>query len=471
MKNQMIVATALLAGVLYAQEAKPVPLNQRQARPSPEWLTRGVMYQVWLRGFTPEGTLKAATQRLSKVAELGATVIYLSPVCLQDDDMRQEFWSERQKKSGLNNPRNPYRIKDYNAVDPEYGTEADLRDFIAEAHRLKLHVLMDLVYFHCGPASVLVNEHPDYFKKDKDGKISTGQWHFPVLDFSSQGLREHLWNNMAHWIKDCNVDGFRCDVAGMVPLDFWEQARRRLAPLRSDLVMLGECECPADQVEAFDINYNFSWYYASMEVFAQKKTASALRTLWLKMATERPLGARFIRFTDNHDFAMDTGTNRIDRRWGHAGVAAMMVVNFTLDGVPFIYNGQEVADTAPQSIYARWPVDWANGDTAAGKARFALCQKLCALRHAERALGPGSVTWLDNDAPDKVLSYMRTLNNEAVLTVVNVSGLNVRVQVTAPHAPLTTDGALLSEGAKAEAASDGKQVFALDGYGFFVGKR
>ena len=471
MKTPLIVAVGLLAGIVCAQATKPVPLNQRQARVSPEWLTQGVMYQVWLRGFTTEGTLKAAAQRLPKVAELGATIVYLSPVCLQDDDMRQEFWSERQKKSGLNNPRNPYRIKDYNVVDPEYGTEADLRAFIAEAHRLKLHVLMDLVYFHCGPTSVLIKDHPDYFKKDKDGKISTGQWHFPVLDFNSPGLREYLWNNMAHWIKDCDVDGFRCDVAGMVPLDFWEQARRRLTPLRSDLVILGECECPADQLEAFNINYNFSWYYAAKDVFAQKKKASDLRTLCTVMANQRPQGARFIRFTENHDFAMDTGANRIDKLWGNAGVSAMTVVNFTLDGVPFLYNGQEVADTAPQSIYARWPVAWANGDTPAGKARFALCQKLCAMRRAEAALAQGSVTWLENDAPDQVLSYARTLNNEAILTVVNLSGQPVHARVMVPQAQSAGLHALLAEGAKAETAAEGKQGFALDGYGFFVGKR
>ena len=118
-----------------------------QARPSPEWLTRGVMYQVWLRGFTPEGTLRAATKRLPSVAELGANILYLSPVCLQDDDMRQEFWSKRQMASGTNNPRNPYRIKDYNQVDPEYGNDADLREFVVTAHKLGLHVLLDLVYF------------------------------------------------------------------------------------------------------------------------------------------------------------------------------------------------------------------------------------------------------------------------------------------------------------------------------------
>ncbi len=470
MKNHLIAAIGLLAGVLWAQETKPLPLSQRQARVSPEWLTQGVMYQVWLRAFTPEGTLRAAAKRLEQVAASGATIVYLSPVCLQDDDVRREFWSERQKACGLNNPRNPYRIKDYNAVDPEYGTEADLHAFIAEAHRLKLRVLMDLVYFHCGPTSALM-EHPEFFKKDKDGKVSTGQWHFPVLNFDAPALREHLWANMAHWIKDFNVDGFRCDVSDAVPLDFWEQARERLTLLRPDLVILAEGERKADQLAAFDVNYSFVWYYETRDVFAQKKPASALRALWEKTRNDRPQGARFIRFTENHDFANDTTTNRVEKLWSHNGAAAMLAVNFTLDGVPFLYNGQEVADAAPQSIYARWPVAWAAGETPAGKARFAFCQKLCAMRRDELALTQGSVTWLDNDAPDAVLSYVRTLGSEQILTVVNLAGRPVNVQVAVPKAHEATFRVLLASGAKEDSVKSEKRTFVLDGYGCFVGKR
>jgi glycosidase len=460
----------LFALAAFAQGPKPVALNERQARPAPEWLTRGVIYQVWLRSFTPEGTLRAAAARLQHVAASGATIVYLSPICLQDDDLRREFWSERQKACGLNNPRNPYRIKDYNAVDPEYGTEADLHAFIEEAHRLKLRVLMDLVYFHCGPTSVLM-AHPEYFKKDKEGKVSTGQWHFPVLNFDAPALREHLWSNMGHWIKDFQVDGFRCDVSDAVPLDFWEQARERLTPLRPDLVMLAEGERKSDPLAAFDINYSFSWYYATRDVFAQKKPVSELRALWTKMRDERPQGARFIRFTENHDFANDTQTNRVEKLWGSPGAAAMLAVNFTLDGVPFLYNGQEIADTAPQSIYARWPVAWATGETPAGKARFALCQALCALRRSERALTQGRVAWLDNDAQDAVVSYARTLGNEQIVAVVNLTGKPVSVQVADPQAQADALRPLLAEGAKAKAAQEGKTGFDLAGYGFFVGKR
>ena len=441
------------------------PLNnlaELQTRPSPEWLTRGVMYQIWLRGFTPEGTLRAATKRLPSVAELGATIIYLSPVCLQDDDMRQEFWSTRQKASGTNNPRNPYRIKDYNRVDPEYGSEADLHAFINTAHKLGLRVLIDLVYFHCGPTSVLM-KHPEFFKHDASGRISTGEWHFPVLNFDNRQLREHLWANMAHWVKDFDVDGFRSDVADAVPLDFWEEARERLEPLRPDLVMLAEGQAKKDTLKAFDITYNFSWLHAVHAVFSRGEPASSLRALWQKMHDERPRGSRFIRYTENHDIVNDL--LRAEVVLGERGAAAMAVIDFTLDGVPLLYNGQEIGDTSLQSIFARWPVRWEAACLPKAKAKLALHQKLCQLRHTEPVLYGGEVVWLDNDQPDTVLSFLRRAGSEETVTVASLSNRKVRVQIDLPG----RFNLVISNGAKHSIVS-GKQVFELDACGYFFGK-
>jgi len=444
---------------LLVWEKQKQDVTSLQARPSPDWLTRGVMYQVWLRSFTPESTLRAATKRLPQVAELGANIIYLSPVCLQDADMRPEFWSTRQKASGTNNPRNPYRIKDYNRVDPEYGSEADLRQFIATAHKLGLRVLMDLVYFHCGPTSVLM-KHPEYFKHDAAGKISTGQWNFPVLDFKNQQLREHLWANMEHWVKDFDVDGFRCDVSDAVPLDFWEEARTRLEPFRPDLVMLAEGRRKDDQIKAFDINYNFWWHSATMAVFRRGETASSLRKLWEKMRDEHPRGARFIRYTENHDIVNDM--LRAEVVCGERGAAAMSVINFTLDGVPLLYNGQEIGDTSPQSIYARWPVRWEAACLPKAKAKFAFHQKLCQLRRTEPALTAGEVIWLDNDQPDAVVSFLRRTGSDEIVTVVNLSNRKTKVQVELP-AKLNS---LLADGAKVTGAT-----LDLEAFGYFVGKK
>ncbi len=460
------LAITLLAAVTVAGETKSPALNTLQARQSPDWLKHGVIYQVWLRSFTPEGTLKAATERLPKVAEFGTSIIYLSPIMLQDDDMRTEFWSPRQQRCGSNNPRNPYRIKDYNKVDPEFGTDEDLRAFVKTAHKLGMHVLQDVVYFHSGPTSVLL-EHPEYFKKDKDGKVSTGQWHFPVHDFSNRQLREYFYANMKHWIKNFDMDGFRCDVADMIPLDFWEEARTILEPMKADLVILAEGQRAADQVRAFDVDYGFSWYGTTLSVFHKGQPASAFRKVWEKQAAERPRGSRFMRYTENHDLVNDMQHSEVI--CSAHGSDAMSVINFTLDGVPMLYNGQEIADVSRQSLYTNWNICWDAACLPQPKATFEFYTKLCRMRQGEKALSDGEVVWLDNDQPDSVVSFMRKSGNESIISVVNISNRKARTQVTLPDGFTVPFNPLLEARSKITTEPD-KFICYLQNFGYFVGK-
>lgn len=463
MNKKWIATIGLLALAACAEAAASGPLGEKQARPSPEWVTRGVMYQIQPRAFTPEGTLPAATARLHKVAELGFDIIYLCPVFVSDDDPNVERWSPRQRKSGMNNPRNPYRIKDYYHVDPEYGTDDDLRAFIAEAHRLGMRVLLDMVYLHCGPNAVFLDEHPDFVKRDKEGKVITTAWGFPVVNHANPELREYLWRNMEYWVREFGADGFRCDVSDGIPLDFWETARRRLEEIRPDVCMLAEGTRREDQLKAFDLDYGwgFTW-----------DNAAGVRKQWEKMQAERPRGgARFIRFIDNHDIANDSYDNRIEKTWGTCRVNATLVALFTLDGVPMIYNGQEVADTARHSIFGRLPIDWAAGDTPTGRARQALCKKLCTMRHAEKALTHGTLLWLDNDQPDAILSFVRRMPDEEILSVVNLSDRAIKVRLALPGpARWSSYNTLIAEGARTETDGSGLRLN-VEGFGYLVAKR
>lgn len=447
-------ALSLWVGVLLAADA---PLNQRQAKSSPEWLTGGVMYQIQPRAFTPEGTLKAAQARLPRLAELGVTVLYLCPVFVADDDMDRTFWSPRQKKSGMNNPRNPYRMKDFYHVDSEYGTDQDLKDFVAAAHALKLRVMLDLVYLHCGPKAVFLAEHPEFIKRDKDGKPVNAAWAFPALNYDCPALREYMWQNMEWWVRDFSVDGFRCDVGDGVPLDFWETGRARVEKIRTDVGMLSEGMRKADQLKAFDLDYGWGQAFKSFD------DASAIRALCESLRRERPIGgAKFIRFVDNHDFSNDDYENRLEKRWGAARVEAALVALFSLDGVPFLYNGQEVADAARHSIFGRAAIDWANGESESGRERFAFCQKLCALRRGVPELTKGETEWLDSDQPKSVLSFARVSGAGRVVALVNVSDKAVKVPVKGAGATKP----LLARGATAGA--DG--AFELAPHGFWLGR-
>lgn len=448
------------------------------------------MYQISLRAFTPEGTLAAAARRLPSLADLGVDVLYLCPICLQDDDPRPEFWSPRQRQSPFRNPRNPYRIKDYFEIDPEYGDAASLRGFVSTAHRMGMRVILDVVFLHCGPGAVFLREHPGYVQRGGDGAASAGDWSFPLLDFTNRELREYLHANLSFWLAAFDLDGFRCDVSDRIPLDFWEEARDRLERIRPGVVIVGEGQRIDDQRHAMDLNYSVPWVFTIHKLFNLGAPAMQLRDMWQRMRDERPEGARFLRYIDNHDIAHDTShgiargpgqseeswrnvvefyglppdglppDGRIDKAWGTAAVDALLVLSFAMDGMPFIYNGQEIADTAIHSIYGRMPVDWSRGGTPAGRDRFALCRRLCAIRHAEAALQDGSLDWLEHDRPDEVLAFIRTSGPERCLVLVNVKPAAVQARLASP----VGDGWHPLASAGMAAAPDGGFTIAPFGY-------
>lgn len=442
-----------------------------QARKSPGFLSDAIVYQVFLRTFTPEGTLKSAVGMLPHVAEMGVDAVYLCPVFLQDDDPRTEFWSDRQNKSGIGNPQNPYRIKDYFTIDPEYGTDDDLRRFVDTCHALGMKVLLDLVYYHCGPTAVFIDEHPDFVRRDENGAVINGRWHFPELNFECAELREYLWENMAYFIREFNVDGYRCDVAPAVPLDFWEEGRRRMESLNPDFIMISEGDKAEDQLEAFDLGYAFAWEYALMKTFRKEINATDLRETWQKMYDEYPEGSRFLRILDNHDVAMDCGSNRHEIAFGNAGVDAALLINFTIDGVPFIYNGQEVADSALHSIYSnrfygKMCVDWSNAMTQVGKQRLDFIKTMIRIRRDNSALNSGLTRWLDSNQPETLAAFIREQGTQKLLIAVNTSNQNLSASLRLENAPAFPQ--TLLEKNSSFAVSENQLTLNLLPYGFTI---
>ncbi|MBO5370763.1 MAG: hypothetical protein J6B23_08830, partial [Clostridia bacterium] len=160
-----------------------------------------IIYQIALRSFTPEGTFEAATKLLEYVASLGADVVYVCPFFKEDTSPENQ--SRRQLESKTDNPKNPYRISDYFAVDEEYGTIEDVKAFADEAHRCGLEVMFDLVYLHAGPNAVFAKEHPEWFVRNDDGTVFIpDNWPFPRLNYSEKGLREYLISNMKYLISE-----------------------------------------------------------------------------------------------------------------------------------------------------------------------------------------------------------------------------------------------------------------------------
>ena len=336
------------------------------------------MYQLFLRPFTPEGTLKAAEARLPFVKSLGTDILYLCPVATADRGTDPTYWSSRQKQSRLGNPCNPYRIADYFGIDPEYGTEQDLKDFVAAAHGLGMKVLFDVVYYHCGPNAVFLKDQPEWALRNADGSFQLGEWAFPRLDVKNPAVREYFFENMAWYLREFQCDGFRCDVGGMLPLWYREEAYRRNKAVKDDVVMLCEGADPREQQVAFDLCYAFPMQVAIRDFLAGKGSATNLSVNCVQRESRFPKGYHWMRCFQNHDYAnCAPGQKRWEEKYGLALNDALLVTLFTLDGVPMVYNGQEIADTAPHSIWSnrfhgKWGIDWSRAFTPEGGHRLAL---------------------------------------------------------------------------------------------------
>ena len=411
-------------------------MNQ-PARKSPDFIKKSSMYQLFLRPFTPEGTLDAAARLLPSIAALGFDIVYLCPITLADDDPREEFWSTRQKASGCGNPMNPYRMADFFQIDPEYGDDAALTRFVKKAHSLGMKVILDLVYLHCGPSPVFLESHPEYMQLAEDGTVKNGPWCFPLLNYESPALREYLWSNMEYFIREFDVDGYRCDVGDGVPLDFWEEGRRRIEALKPDVFMLNEGMKPEYLLRAFDLNYEFGWQSVLEKALSGEGSVRDMVARWTEMHDQLPEGGQVIRFIDTHDVANESYDNRLETRLGTKGVEAALVVNFTLDGMPFVYNGYEVCDTAKHNIFAnrfhgRNFIDWSGALTEKGQQRMELLCLLNGLKHDQIALQEGDTAWLTTTQPDRLAAFTRTAGDERIAVLVNTADEPLAAQVELP---------------------------------------
>ena len=394
----------------------------------PEWLSRSAVYQINPRTFSADGTIRAVTNELPKLKELGFRVMYLCPIFEEDDSENRDFWSTRQKKSETNNPKNPYRMNNYFKIDSEYGTEDDLREFIEEAHRLGMRVLLDLVYLHIGPNAPILKRHPEFARQDRDGNIICTEWNFPYLDYTSDGLREYLMCNMIYYLGEMDADGFRCDVGDGVPLDFWVEARRRMKAVKPDSVLINEGSNWNNLLKGFDSSYCFDWHVNLYKAFSGEISAAECRSFLERLANEIPSGAKLIFDIDNHDTVTDW-PKRTEKVAGHNGMEQIEVINYLLDGIPMVYCGNELADEAYHSLFAnrfhmgRFETTDRRGLETLDYSlrRQEIMKGLNALKLESDILCYGSTVWVDNSAPEKLLSFSREYNGKKITFIGNIS--------------------------------------------------
>ncbi|HEU5071640.1 MAG TPA: alpha-amylase family glycosyl hydrolase [Verrucomicrobiae bacterium] len=403
-------------------------LAQPAARPAPAWLRSGVVYEIFPRNFSATGDFNGITARLDELRDLGVNVLWLMPI---------HPIGEQQRKGTLGSP---YAVKDYYAINPDYGTTNDFRRLVTEAHRRKLKVILDLVANHTAWDSVMM-QHRDFYKQDAQGHIlpPVPEWSDVAgLNYASPELRQYMIRMLTYWVRDFGVDGFRCDVAYMVPTDFWEQARTALEQVKPDIMLLAEASKPELLLKAFDADYSWPLHATLNRVLIEGAPASQFEACWEQDRREFPPGALHLRISDNHDEA------RAVARFGIRGALAAEVLMLTLDGVPLLYNGMEVGDATESgdpALFEKMPIFWRPKERPPLRDIY---RGLIQLRRSHAAFQNDRVVWLRNSAETSVVTFERADGREQFIVVINFSNRPVTATVQAPaerdYAPVKIAG-------------------------------
>ena len=376
-------------------------------------LGSSIVYEMAVRNYGLNGTLNEVTDDLERVRKLGVDVIYLQPI------------QPLGVLNGKGRDGSLYAIADYRAVRPELGTEADLRRLFERAHALGMRVVLDVVYNHAACDSVLLRDHPEFFVRDAAGRPSRAfeDWSdIYDLDFGQPGLRAWLIETLHHW-ADMGADGFRCDVAPMVSLDFWVEARGSFGD--REMVWIAETFPPsylrflrkaghvahsnAEMYAAFDLTYDYDGYECLQSYWRGTIELGEYLRYVQDQALMNPVGALKLRFLENHDIPRIASVIT-----SPGGLRNWTLLNLTLPGATMLEAGQEAGITFQASLFDREPIPWASRD--AEFERFfhkavALAKKIKAAcsdyEAVEIASGLVRVTWAGEDE-----RYVAILNLE-----------------------------------------------------------
>ncbi|MBB4080063.1 glycosidase [Lewinella aquimaris] len=374
----------------------------------PEWSKSATVYQINTRQFTPEGTLAAARKELPRLQELGVGILWIMPI---------HPIGEKNRKGTLGSP---YAVKDYYGVNPEFGTLEDFKSFVQDAHELGLYVILDWVANHTAWDNVLVDRHPEWYALDYKGDFRPTPWwdwsDIIDLDYRHAPLRTYMREAMEYWVRECDIDGYRCDVAGYVPVDFWEEVRASLDQIKP-VFLLAEWEARDLHRAAFDATYAWSWHEAVHRICYGKANVAALYVYYSWNERAWPEDAMRMTFTDNHDKNAWEGS--MYELLG-PGVETAIALSFIGEGIPLIHNGQEAGLDRRLAFFERDPIAWREHHFAD------LFRKLISLKkqHSALANAPWGATMIrvPSNHESEVLTFVRQDEHSKILAVFNFCG-------------------------------------------------
>ncbi|MEJ2273301.1 MAG: alpha-amylase family glycosyl hydrolase [Woeseiaceae bacterium] len=409
----VIVSAVLVACATTNHSQSPAVVDDRyEPQPyvtleHPEWTRSATIYQVNTRQFSEEGTFAAVQRELPRLKDLGIDILWLMPI---------HPIGVQNRKGTLGSP---YSVRDYFGVNPEFGTLDDLKALVRAAHALDMYVILDWVANHTAWDNPMRDDHPDWYERDYKGDFRPTPWwdwsDIIDLDYSQPELRRYMTEAMKYWVREADIDGYRCDVAGFVPVDFWENVRGELDEIKP-VFMLAEWESRDLHAQAFDATYAWSWYETVYEIVNGKATLDKLFVYYSWRESAYPKEAFRLVGISNHDV----------NAWEHtpmqafgAAMDAVIVLSVVGDGIPMIYNGQEAGNEKQLAFFEKDPIEWREHPTGD------LYRKLFALKKVNTALWNGqwgaTMVRIWNSAPNKVLSFVRENEQDKVFALINFS--------------------------------------------------
>src|SRR5689334_14390320 len=373
-----------------------------------DWTHNTNIYEVNIRQYTKEGSFKAFASELPRLKDMGVTTLWFMPITPI---------AQKNKKGVLGSY---YAASDYTSINPEFGTLDDFRILVREAHRLDFKVIIDWVANHTGWDHKWTREHPDYYEKDpatNDFKIASGMDDIIELNFNNPELVKAMIDAMRFWINECDIDGFRCDLAFWVELEFWKEARRELDGVKA-LFWLGELD-PIEHPEymgTFDAAYTWTWMHKTEDFYKKQLPLDLLVNV---LQQYDAIGDASMRtwFTSNHDENSWNGSEY--EKYGDMA-KALAVFSCTWNGIPLIYSGQELPNLKRLKFFEKDAIDWT------GKNQLHdFYKRLLDVHSHNRALSAGDslskTQRIKTVADDRVLVYQRKNGEQEVVVMLNLS--------------------------------------------------
>lgn len=378
-----------------------------------QWKNSANIYEVNIRQYTAEGTFNAFAKHLPRLKNMGVKILWLMPVTPISLEKRQGSLGSY------------YACSDYVSINPEFGDLDDFKSLVDQAHEIDMKLIIDWVTNHTGYDHHWTKEHADWYEHDEAGNFVEKHGWIDVIDLNYQNkdLRAAMINCMKFWITDCDIDGFRCDMAHLVPLDFWVEAKQQCEEIKN-LFWLAECEVP-EYHKVFDVSYAWRWMHVTEKLVKNFATLQDMKNV-LKIYQDYPPGALKLFFTSNHDENTWNGTE-----YEKYGTAAKLfaVFTFTWPGIPLVYSGQELPNLKRLNFFDKDVIEWKNQQPALEN----FYKKLLVLKLSNAALHETrNINVLPTELNENIFAFIRCTNNSKVLVVLNVSNAD-RLQFKLTH--------------------------------------